>query len=90
MVIFNKSFNGKAKDSGKPFQLVSLIEVHKNENGKFEGRIVDFFVDSVDCEGLQFGDIVSPIFQESAFLGGKARLIKVEPKGQNIFSLLEK
>lgn len=86
MVIFVGSFEGKAKTTGNPFQVVTLMEVRNSQKeGKLVGKTVDFFVKDIDCKNLQAGDVVKPEFEESEFLGGKPDLVGLEANGQNVF-----
>lgn len=87
MVIFLDSFEGKSKDKGTPFQIVTLMEVRRNKkDNRIKARMVEFFVDGLDCTGFEAGDIVKPEFEESEFLGGKPELVGLESKGANVFT----
>lgn len=86
MVIYLDDFKGKGKESGKDFHKVSLLQVRKNsENGKLFCRVVDFFVNDVDCSRLSCGDVVQAEFEESVRLGGKPTLVGLQSMGKNVF-----
>ena len=86
MVIFVSSFKGVSK-KGNDFQSVTLMEVKDSQKEKkLVGRVVDFFVNNVDCSNLQCGDVVKAEFQESDLLGGKPELVSVEKTGESVFA----
>ena len=88
MVIFVSSFKGVSK-KGNDFQSVTLMEVKNSQKeNKVAGRVVDFFVNNVDCSNLECGDVVKAEFQESELLGGKPELVSVEKMGENVFAEL--
>lgn len=85
MVVFISSFKGTSK-KGNEFQSVTLLEVKDSaKEKKLVGRTVDFFVNDLDCSGLQCGDVVKAEFQESELLGGKPELVGLEKGNSNVF-----
>ena len=78
MVLYLADFKGKAKTTGNPFHRITLAEAEAKD-GKLQGRVVEFFVDcEIPMAGLEFGDVVKPIFKESELLGGKPSLVGLE------------
>ena len=86
MVVFMDSFEGKAKQTGNPFQVVTLMEVRKKKDGTVMSKTVEFFVKDLDCSKLVCGDVVEPEFEVSEFLGGKSELVGLEFTGENVFA----
>ncbi|MBQ8685133.1 MAG: hypothetical protein IJ514_03055 [Clostridia bacterium] len=74
MVVFIKGYKGKAKSTGKDFQVVTLAELHETKEGVLFGKVKDFFVrPEVNCN-CEFGDVVQVEWSEGGFNGA------VEPK----------
>lgn len=75
MVIYVDGFKGKSKKNGDPFCCVRFVQLNEDD-GKSIFR--EFFCDSkIDISTLHFGDEVQTVFEESAFLGGMPRLVKI-------------
>lgn len=71
--IYAGSFSGKAKDSGRPFNKVSIVGM--TSKGV---RTFDCFTDEgkelPNQKELQFGDVVIPEYKESDYPGGRPTL----------------
>jgi hypothetical protein len=79
LVIFVKSFDGKAKETGREFHCYTLAQLKENEKGFLTGYVKDFYTDeALDVTGLSFGDIVDVDFVEPEFLGGKPKLCGID------------
>lgn len=88
MVFYLTDFKGKAKTTGNAFHRITLAEASE-KNGKLTGHVVEFFADvEIDTVGLEFGDVVKPIFKESELLGGRPSLVGLERTGENPVKVL--
>lgn len=71
-VVYVSNYDGKAKNSGKPFHMITLIDYDPKEKAANKR---EFFTEErlPILDTLKFGDIVKPYFEESNYLGGKPR-----------------
>lgn len=78
MVIFIKKYDGKTKDSGRDFHCYTLAECKTDENGNTSGYVRDFYTDKpLNVAGLNFGDVVNPVFDQPLQLGGRPVLTAI-------------
>lgn len=88
MVVYLADFKGRAKTTGNPFHRITLAEAQPKDS-KLTGRVVEFFADSeIPTTGLEFGDVVKPIFKDSELLGGKPSLVGLEKVEESPFKAL--
>lgn len=71
--IYAGSFSGKAKESGKPFNKISLVGMTNNGVRTFE-CFTDGGKELPNQKELQFGDVVIPEYEESIYPGGRPSL----------------
>lgn len=71
--IYAGSFSGNARESGKPFNRISIVGMTPNGT-----RTFDCFTEGgkklPNQDELQFGDVVIPEYEDSMYPGGRSTL----------------
>ena len=79
LIVFVKSFDGKAKETGREFHCYTLAQLKLDDNGVLNAYVKDFYSDKpLDVKSLNFGDVVEPDFADPEFFGGKPVLCGIE------------
>ena len=72
--IYAGSFSGKAKESGKPFNKISLVGTTQTGGVRIFECFTDGGNELPNHKELQFGDVVIPEYEDSIYPGGRPTL----------------
>ena len=83
MYIFNQTFTGKGKASGKDFYQVRLFEKRTTQDNRDYFKDLTLFVDkdvfdTINKKAFKFGDVVDVVKSEPLYFGGPEQLKDLE------------
>ena len=83
MFVFVKGVEGVSKETGREYQVLTLVQYVK-VGEKVKAKAKDFFPErKVNLDDFDFGDIVKCEFKEPEFVGDFAKLVSVELEYQS-------